>query len=81
MALAVALAWAAAALPASAADKAHRLALQISDDTPEEMTAVLNVAVNVSRHCAIVGEEVEIWIVAFNAGLSMLLTDRSPVLA
>jgi len=72
---------AAAALPAGAADKAHRLALQISDDTPEKMTAVLNVAANVSRHYAGVGEEVEIRIVAFNAGLNMLRTDRSPVLA
>ena len=72
---------AAAALPAGAADKAHRLALQISDDTPEKMTAVLNVAANVSRHYAGVGEEVEIRVVAFNAGLNMLRTDRSPVLA
>ena len=31
-----------AALPAMAADKVHHLALQISDDTPEKMTAVLN---------------------------------------
>ena len=30
-----------ATLPALAADKAHRLALQISDDTPDKMTAVL----------------------------------------
>jgi intracellular sulfur oxidation DsrE/DsrF family protein len=77
----VALAVAAAALPATAADKVHRLALQISDDTPDKMTAVLNVAANVSRHYASVGEEVEIRIVAFNAGLNMLRTDRSPVLA
>lgn len=69
------------ALPAAAADKVHRLALQISDDTPEKMTAVLNVAANVSRHYSEAGEEVEIRIVAFNAGLNMLRTDRSPVLA
>lgn len=70
-----------AALPAVAADKVHRLALQISDDTPDKMTAVLNVAANVSRHYSEIGEEVEIRIVAFNAGLNMLRTDRSPVLA
>lgn len=69
------------ALPATAADKVHRLALQISDDTPEKMAAVLNVAANVSRHYSDLGEEVEIRIVAFNAGLNMLRTDRSPVLA
>jgi intracellular sulfur oxidation DsrE/DsrF family protein len=69
------------ALPAHAADKVHRLALQISDDTPEKMNAVLNVAANVSRHYSETGEEVEIRIVAFNAGLNMLRTDKSPVLA
>ncbi|MBS0548360.1 MAG: hypothetical protein JSR24_11460 [Proteobacteria bacterium] len=69
-----------AALPAVAADKVHHLALQISDNTPEKMTAVLNVAANVSRHYSEVGEEVEIRIVAFNAGLNMLRTDKSPVL-
>lgn len=72
----------ACALPvaAVAADKVHRLALQISDDTPEKMTAVLNVAANVSRHYSDLGEEIEIRIVAFNAGLYMLRTDKSPVL-
>ena len=71
----------ACSLPALAADKVHRLALQISDDTPEKMTAVLNVAANVSRHYSELGEELEIRIVAFNAGLNMLRTDKSPVLA
>jgi intracellular sulfur oxidation DsrE/DsrF family protein len=70
-----------AALPAAAADKVHRLALQISDDTPDKMNAVLNVAANIARYYAGIGEEVEIRIVAFNAGLNMLRTDRSPVLA
>ena len=70
-----------ATLPALATDKPHRLALQISDDTPEKMTAVLNVAGNVARYYGEKGEEIEIRIVAFNAGLNMLRTDRSPVLA
>ena len=70
-----------AAMPALAADKPHRLALQISDDTPEKMNAVLNVAGNVARYYGGKGEEIEIRIVAFNAGLNMLRTDRSPVLA
>jgi hypothetical protein len=68
------------AFPALAGDKVHRLALQISDGTPEKMTAVLNVAGNVSRLYSDIGEEVEIRIVAFNAGLNMLRTDKSPVL-
>lgn len=66
------------ALPVQAAEP-HRLALQISDDDPVKMRAVLDVAANVSRHYSGQGEEVEIVVVAFNGGLDMLLEDRSPV--
>ncbi len=71
------------ALPgvALAAGKTHRLVLQVSDNDAEKMNAVLNVAANVSRHYAAVGDEVEIVIVAFNAGLHMLRADTSPVKA
>src|SRR4051794_12521266 len=70
------------AWPAVAADKAkiHHLALQISDESPEKMTTVLNNAANVSRYYSEKGEEVEIKIVAFNAGVNMMRTDKSPVL-
>jgi len=64
---------------AQAADKPHRLALQISDGDESKMNAVLNVAANVSRYYSEKGEEVDIRIVAFNAGLNMLLADRTPV--
>ena len=77
--LATALVLAAAA-PAVAADKVHHLALQISDESPEKMTTVLNNAANVSRYYSEKGEEVEIRIVAFNAGVNMMRTDKSPVL-
>jgi len=77
--LATALVLAAAA-PAAAADKVHHLALQISDESPEKMTTVLNNAANVSRYYSEKGEEVEIRIVAFNAGVNMMRTDKSPVL-
>src|SRR5688572_14423821 len=66
------------AAAAPAADKIHKLALQISDNAPDKMNAVLNVAANVSRYYSDKGEEVEIEIVAFNAGLHML-RDTSPV--
>lgn len=79
--LLAALLAATAASPAIAGDKVHRLALQISDGDPAKMTAVLNVAGNVARLYSEMGEEVEIRIVAFNAGLNMLRTDKSPVLA
>ncbi|HTT48066.1 MAG TPA: hypothetical protein VMG39_08690 [Pseudolabrys sp.] len=58
----------------------HKLALQISDASPDKMNAVLNVAANVSKYYSDKGDEVEIEIVAFNAGLDMLRTDKSPVL-
>jgi intracellular sulfur oxidation DsrE/DsrF family protein len=65
---------------ASAAEtKTHHLALQISDNSPEKMNAVLNVAANVSRYYSDRGEEIEVEIVAFNAGLHMLRSDTSPV--
>lgn len=73
---------AAALLPAPAAradHKSHKLALQISDKDPEKMNAVLNVAINVSKDYEAKGEEVEVQIVAFNAGLHMLREDTSPV--
>jgi intracellular sulfur oxidation DsrE/DsrF family protein len=67
-----------ACLPAGAAEK-HKLALQISDNDPAKMNAVLNVAANVSKYYSDKGEEIEIQIVAFNAGLHMLREDTSPV--
>jgi hypothetical protein len=64
--------------PTSAAER-HKLALQISDNDPAKMNAVLNVAANVSKYYSDKGEEVDIQIVAFNAGLHMLREDTSPV--
>lgn len=67
-------------LPAlMASGKTHKLALQISDSGTDKMNAVLNIAANVSRYYAGKGEEVEIEIVAFNAGMQMLRADTSPV--
>lgn len=68
-----------AVTPAGAMEK-HRLALQISDNDPVKMNAVLNVAANVSKYYSDKGDEIEIEIVAFNAGLNMLRQDKSPVL-
>lgn len=70
-----------AIVPANAQeDGVHYLALQISDNNPQKMTTVLNVAANVTKYYQSIGEEVEIRIVAFNAGLHMLREDTSPVL-
>lgn len=73
---AVLLAW---AVTPSLAGEPVKLALQISDNDATKMNAVLNVAANVSKHYADKGEEVQIEIVAFNAGLHMLRDDTSPV--
>jgi intracellular sulfur oxidation DsrE/DsrF family protein len=67
------------ACPVAGAAEKHRLALQISDNDPAKMNAVLNVAANVSKYYSDKGEEVDIQIVAFNAGLHMLREDTSPV--
>src|SRR6476661_3206820 len=66
------------AAPALAGEH-HKLALQISDNDPAKMNAVLNVAANVSKYYSDRGEEIEIDVVAFNAGLHMLRDDTSPV--
>ena len=55
------------------------MALQISDNDPVKMNAVLNVAANVSKFYSDQGQEIEIEVVAFNAGLNMLREDKSPV--
>jgi intracellular sulfur oxidation DsrE/DsrF family protein len=61
------------------AEGPHRLALQVSDNDADKMNAALNVAANVSKYYSAKGEEVEIQIVAFNAGVNMLRADTSPV--
>ena len=63
----------------ASAGETHHLALQISDNSPQKMNTVLNVAANVSRHYSEKGETVEIQVVAFNQGLHMLRDDTSPV--
>jgi intracellular sulfur oxidation DsrE/DsrF family protein len=68
-----------AAWPVLAADKVHRLVLQVSDDSPEKMNTALNNAANVARYYTGKGQDVEIRIVAFSGGLNMLRTDKSPV--
>ena len=77
--LVAALLSVALACGAAIAAEKHKLALQISDNDPDKMNAVLNVAANVSKFYSDKGEEVDIKIVAFNAGLHMLRDDTSPV--
>lgn len=75
----VLVAWLAISLSAMAEEGMHKLVLQISDNNEQKMNTVLNVAANVSRLYSERGEEIDIKIVAFNAGLHMLRTDTSPI--
>ena len=78
IALALMVAAALLPLPSKAADT-HRLALQVSDNDADQMNAALNVAANVSQYYSSKGQEIEIQVIAFNAGLNMLRDDTSPV--
>ncbi|MEM5492037.1 hypothetical protein [Hoeflea sp. AS16] len=77
--LAAAIAFVLLALPSIATAAEHKLVLQISDNDPQKMNTVMNVAANVSRLYSERGEMVDIKVVAFNAGLHMLRPDTSPV--
>jgi uncharacterized protein len=66
-------------IPHVLAKKSHRLILQINTDEPATMNLALNNATNVGQYYKDVGENVEIEIVAFGAGLHMLRDDTSPV--
>jgi len=67
------------ATAAIAEDGIHKLALQVTDNDPQKMNTVLNVASNVARYYSEQAEEVDIKIVAFNAGLNMFRADTTPV--
>ena len=61
-------------------DGMHYLALQVSDNNPGTMTKVMNNALNITKSYQAEGMEIEIRIVAYNAGLHLLRSDTSPVL-
>ncbi len=77
---AIAILFASPIAATASEDGVRRVALQISDGDPATFTKVLNVAANLARGFSENGEEYEIEIVAFNAGLNILRTDKSPVL-
>jgi hypothetical protein len=66
--------------PAAAeAGKTHRMVLQAVDGDFERLNGVLNVAANVSRYFSSKAEEIEIEIVAYDAGIALVRDDHSPV--
>ncbi|MDQ2092229.1 DsrE family protein [Marimonas arenosa] len=57
----------------------HRIAIQVSDNNPGTFQKALNNAANMSKFFLARGEDYEIEIVAYNAGLHLLRSDTSPV--
>jgi hypothetical protein len=70
------LAFASSAL---AADKAHRIAIQVDQNDPQVMNLALNNATNVIEYYREKNEDVEVDIVTYGPGLHMLRSDTSPV--
>ena len=61
-----------AALATHEDDKVHHLVIQVTENDPAVMSLALSNAVNVSQHYTEFGDEVEIEIVAYGPGLTML---------
>jgi uncharacterized protein len=64
---------------ALAADKLHRIAIQVDQNDPQVMNLALNNATNVIEYYREKNEDVEIDIVTYGPGLHMLRADTSPV--
>ena len=65
--------------PHAADKKAHRVAIQVDVGDPAVMNLALNNAINVAQNYSAAGEDVDIEIVAYGPGLTMLRDDTSPV--
>jgi len=67
------------AATAVAADKPHRIAIQVDQNDPQVMNLALNNATNVIEYYRAKNEDVDIDIVTYGPGLHMLRSDTSPV--
>lgn len=65
----------------AAAEKSHRLILQVNSNEPAMMNLALNNATNVAQYYKELGEKVSIEVITFGPGLHMLREDTSPVKA
>jgi len=64
---------------AQAADPAVRVAIHMDDGDPATMNLALNNIANIQSYYAEKGQSVEIALVAYGPGLTMLRADKSPV--
>ncbi|MDP6427635.1 MAG: hypothetical protein QGH73_06950 [Rhodospirillales bacterium] len=62
-----------------AQEKVHKIVMHVDDNDPKRMNMVLNNASNVDKYFKAKGEEVQIEIVAYGPGLTMLMAEKSPV--
>lgn len=74
-----------AASPAAAAEmsvgKTHKIAFQVSENSPDAMNLTLNNVVNLTQFYSESGAEWQIEVVAYGPGLHMFRADDSPVKA
>lgn len=64
---------------AAAAVDVHRVVLHVDEADPARQNLALNNAVNINKYYFDKGEEVEIEIVTYGPGLTMLIAGKSPV--
>jgi uncharacterized protein len=69
-------AWSGAA---AAAEKPHRVTIQVDQNDPDVMNLALNNASNVIDYYRNKGEDVQVEVVVYGPGLNMLRDDTSPV--
>jgi len=62
-----------------AAEKPHRVMIQVDQNDPDVMNLALNNASNVIDYYRNKGEDVQVEVVAYGPGLNMLRDDTSPV--
>lgn len=60
--------------------KTHHVVIQIDQDDPVVMNLALNNAQNMKIYYEKIGDKIEIEFVAFGPGLSMMRSDKSPVM-
>ncbi len=79
--IAVCAALATVAVPGIAAEttKHHRIAVQVNQDDPALLTLVLNNVTNLMEYYHGKGEQIDIEVVTYGPGLTMLRSDKSPV--
>lgn len=67
------------AAPAAAEPKTHRVAIQVSDGDPARMTLALNNAINIVKTYQARKEPVEVRIITYGPGVTLVRADTSPL--